>query len=149
MKPKRVRPWFRLIPNKLDFIGLFSIVLTLFWVLSVTALNGQQILPSWANSGDRMVVFTAKWCASCVTLVPSIQSVSSRLNIPVSLVDVDSTSAPGQASQYGLQVTRNSLPQVYLVQGDKHTLVLNGAQYNAGDAGKAGKDVESKVNSNR
>jgi thiol-disulfide isomerase/thioredoxin len=149
MKPPSARPWFRLTPKKLDFIGLFSLVLTVFWMLSVTALNGQHVLPSWANGGDRMVVFTARWCASCVTLVPSIQSVSNRLHIPVTLIDVDSTSAPGQASQFGLQVTRSSLPQAYLVQGGKHVLVLNGAQYNAGDSGKASQDVESKVNANR
>jgi thiol-disulfide isomerase/thioredoxin len=151
MKPPspRRRRWMKLTPKKLDFIGLFSLGLTLLWMFSVTALNSAHLLSSTASANDQMVVFTAKWCASCVTLVPSIQNVSGKLKIPVTLVDVDSTTASGTASKFGLSVPRTSLPQAYLIQGEKQTLVLNGQLYNAGDSGKVSSDLESKVNASK
>jgi thiol-disulfide isomerase/thioredoxin len=131
---------FKISPQKIDFVGLFALVLALFWFVSLTLLNGTHILPSQADE-DQVVVFTAQWCASCVTLVPSIQGVCSRLGIPFTKIDVDDTKATAQAREFGLTIPRADLPQAYYIQSGKQTLVLNGKQYTSNQ----GKQVDAEI----
>ncbi|MCE2930186.1 MAG: thioredoxin family protein [Vampirovibrionales bacterium] len=132
---------FKISPKKIDFVGLFSMVLALFWIVSVTLLNEKS-----QADGDQMVVFTAQWCASCSTLVPSIQGVSARLGIPFTKIDVDDTRATAQARQFGLTIPRADLPQAYYIQSGKQTLVLNGKQYTPNQAKQVDADVTTQVN---
>lgn len=134
--------------RKLDFIGLFSLVLTLFWMLSLAMLNGNPLLPSLANP-DHMVVFTAKWCASCNTLVPGVESVSRRLQIPFTVIDVDATTAPGAAQNFGLAIPRTNLPQAYYIRGEEQTLVLNGQLFRPNEQGRAKSELERNIRSLR
>jgi thiol-disulfide isomerase/thioredoxin len=120
-------------------------VLALFWIVSVTLLNEKHLLESQAD-GDQLVVFTAQWCASCVTLVPSIQGVSTRLGIPFTKIDVDDTKATAQARQFGLTIPRADLPQAYYIQSGKQTLVLNGKQYTPNQSKQADADVTIQLN---
>ncbi len=136
---------FKLSPKKVDFVGLFAMVLALFWIVSVTLLNEKHLLESQAD-GDQLVVFTAQWCASCVTLVPSIQGVSTRLGIPFTKIDVDDTKATAQARQFGLTIPRADLPQAYYIQSGKQTLVLNGKQYTPNQSKQADADVTIQLN---
>jgi thiol-disulfide isomerase/thioredoxin len=136
---------FKLSPKKVDFVGLFAMVLALFWIVSVTLLNEKHLLESQAD-GDQLVVFTAQWCASCVTLVPSIQGVATRLGIPFTKIDVDDTKATAQARQFGLTIPRADLPQAYYIQSGKQTLVLNGKQYTPNQSKQADADVTIQLN---
>jgi thiol-disulfide isomerase/thioredoxin len=136
---------FKLSPKKVDFVGLFAMVLALFWIVSVTLLNEKHLLESQAD-GDQLVVFTAQWCASCVTLVPSIQGVATRLGIPFTKIDVDDTKATAQARQFGLTIPRADLPQAYYIQSGKQTLVLNGKQYTPNQGKQADADVTIQLN---
>ena len=139
---------FKLSPRKVDFVGLFAMVLALFWIVSVTLFNEKHLLESQAD-GDQIVVFTAQWCASCVTLVPSIQGVSTRLGIPFTKIDVDDTKATAQARQFGLVIPRADLPQAYYIQSGKQTLVLNGKQYTPNQSKQVDADLTTKVNTLR
>jgi thiol-disulfide isomerase/thioredoxin len=136
---------FKLSPRKLDFVGLLGLVLAFVWLVSVTLFNERHLLLSQAE-GDHLVVFTAQWCASCTTLVPRVQGLAARLSIPFTAIDVDDTKATSQARQFGLSIPRTDLPQAYYIQSGKQTLVLEGKQYNAGQAAQLEADVQKKVN---
>jgi hypothetical protein len=125
--------------QRIDFLAMLSLVLGLIWLLCV------NIMPLNAATADHMVVFTARWCASCATLVPGVQEVTRKMGIPLTLVDVDSPNASTQAAQFGLAIPRENLPQGYYVRNEVPNLVLNGKLYHAGQAAKARQDVEGHL----
>jgi hypothetical protein len=75
-----------------------------------------------------------------------VQGLAARLSIPFTAIDVDDTKATSQARQFGLSIPRTDLPQAYYIQSGKQTLVLEGKQYNAGQAAQLEADVQKKVN---
>jgi thiol-disulfide isomerase/thioredoxin len=125
--------------KRLDLMFIWALTLGIVWLAFVS------IVPLKAANPDQMVVFTARWCASCATLVPGVQEVIKKLGIPFTLVDVDSPSAPTQASKFGLSIPRENLPQGYYIRGGAPSLVLNGKLYHAGQAAKARQDVEGSI----
>jgi thiol-disulfide isomerase/thioredoxin len=129
--------------KRLDLMFVLALVLGIIWFAFVS------VVPLKAANPDQMVVFTAKWCASCATLVPGVQEVTKKLAIPFTLIDVDSPSAPTQAGNFGLTIPRDNLPQGYYIRGGTPSLVLNGKLYHAGQAAKARQDVEGSLIQNR
>lgn len=141
----RLRSWLRFFPRKVDFVGLLALALTLGWLMSLNVLNDRHLLPLQAES-DHIVVFTARWCASCSTLVPSVENVAKRLAIPFIKIDVDDTKATAQARQFGLEIPRSDLPQAYYIQSSgKQTLVLNGKLYRPNQAQQVDTDLDTKI----
>ena len=97
-------------------------------------------------AAETMVVFTADWCASCSTLVPSVQGVARSLGLPVQLINVDAVEAPQQAKDVGLSIPTKELPQVYYVKpGASTLLLLDGSQYSETQATQAKNAVQSKL----
>jgi thiol-disulfide isomerase/thioredoxin len=125
--------------KRLDLMFVLVVILGIAWLAFI------KMVPLRAATPDQMVVFTARWCASCATLVPGVQEVTKKLSIPFTLIDVDSPSAPTQASKFGLDIPRENLPQGYYVRDGAPSLVLNGKLYHAGQAAKARQDVEGSL----
>jgi thiol-disulfide isomerase/thioredoxin len=125
--------------KRLDLMFVLVVILGIAWLAFI------KMVPLRAANPDQMVVFTARWCASCATLVPGVQEVTKKLSIPFTLIDVDSPSAPTQASKFGLDIPRENLPQGYYVRDGAPSLVLNGKLYHAGQAAKARQDVEGSL----
>ena len=102
------------------------------------------------NSGaDRLVVFTASWCASCRTLVPSLQEVATSLALPVEVVDVDSVTAEAAAKAIGVALPSKELPQGFYVQSNGSTLVFDGTGYTQNDGVKAKTTTRGKILQNQ
>jgi thiol-disulfide isomerase/thioredoxin len=101
------------------------------------------------NGPDRLVVFTASWCASCRTLVPSLQEVATSLALPVEIVDVDGASAEATAKAIGVALPSKELPQGFYVQGNGSTLVFDGTGYTQNDATKAKTTTRGKILQNQ
>ena len=102
------------------------------------------------NSGpDRLVVFTASWCASCRTLVPSLQEVATSLALPVEVIDVDSATAEAKAKAIGVVLPSKELPQGFYVQGNGSTLVFDGTGYTQNDGAKAKTTTRGKILQNQ
>ena len=85
-----------------------------------------------AKRGGGMIVFTAKWCASCRSIVPIVQQLGTQNNMPVTVIDVDAPNAPAQARDNGLSIPTNELPQVYQTSGGGTKLLFDGRQYKFG-----------------
>lgn len=103
------------------------------------------------NGPDRLVVFTASWCASCRTLVPSLQEVATSLALPVEVVDVDVDGAAAEATakDIGVALPSKELPQGFYVQGNGSTLVFDGTGYTQNDATKAKTTTRGKILQNQ
>ena len=101
------------------------------------------------NGPDRLVVFTASWCASCRTLVPSLQEVATSLALPVEVVDVDGAAAEATAKAIGVALPSKELPQGFYVQGNGSTLVFDGTGYTQNDATKAKTTTRCKILQNQ
>lgn len=101
------------------------------------------------NGPDRLVVFTASWCASCRTLVPSLQEVATSLALPVEVVDVDGAAAEATAKAIGVALPSKELPQGFYVQGNGSTLVFDGTGYTQNDATKAKTTTRGKILQNQ
>ena len=101
------------------------------------------------NGLDRLVVFTASWCASCRTLVPSLQEVATSLALPVEVVDVDGATAEATAKAIGVALPSKELPQGFYVQGNGSTLVFDGTGYTQNDATKAKTTTRGKILQNQ
>ena len=102
------------------------------------------------NSGpDRLVVFTASWCASCRTLVPSLKEVATSLALPMEVIDVDSATAEANAKIIGVALPSKELPQGFYVQGNGSTLVFDGTGYTQNDGTKAKTTTRGKILQNQ
>jgi thiol-disulfide isomerase/thioredoxin len=102
------------------------------------------------NSGpDRLVVFTASWCASCRTLVPSLKEVATSLALPIEIVDVDATTAEATAKAIGVALPSKELPQGFYVQSNGSTLIFDGTGYTLNDTAKAKATACGKILQNQ
>jgi thiol-disulfide isomerase/thioredoxin len=101
------------------------------------------------NGPDRLVVFTASWCASCRTLVPSLKDVATSLALPIEIVDVDSATAEATAKGIGVAMPSKELPQGFYVQANGSTLVFDGTGYTQNDTTKAKATTRGKILQNQ
>lgn len=79
-----------------------------------------------------IVVLTAKWCANCRRVLPTIQSAANGAGVTPRLIDVDDPNAPKQAKRYGIVIRGKTLPMVYVINQGQLTEVLNGSQVTYG-----------------
>jgi thiol-disulfide isomerase/thioredoxin len=104
--------------------------------LSLLALGGVLLLTlsfSQAQAdAQKMVIFTAKWCATCREVVPMAKQVASQYGLSVLEVNVDDQNAPAQVRPFGLNVPNVDPPQVYWVGNGQVNLVLDGRNYDYG-----------------
>jgi thiol-disulfide isomerase/thioredoxin len=129
-----------------------KLVAVLLVCLTVGALLLAKTTPvaQAKNSGpDRLVVFTASWCASCRTLVPSLKEVATSLALPVEVIDVDSATAEAAAKAIGVALPSKELPQSFYVQGNGSTLVFDGTGYTQNDGAKAKTTTRGKILQNQ
>ncbi|MBY0403122.1 MAG: thioredoxin family protein, partial [Cyanobacteria bacterium] len=78
---------------------------------------------------QKMIIFTAKWCATCREVVPMAKQVASQYGLSVLEVNVDDQNAPAQVRPFGLNVPNVDPPQVYWVGNGQVNLVLDGRNY--------------------
>lgn len=109
-------------------IGLRTLFSARLFVLALVSVT--LCVPALAE--DRLVVFTATWCASCRDLMPVIERLASQRQLSLLLIDVDEPRAPKTAQGLGLEIPHRELPQVYLLRDSKASLVLDGSTYQLG-----------------
>ncbi len=126
MQKKRMRQnWIQ--PRGLKGFGMGVLAVSLMALLWV-GLYGL----SEAASRTSIVVFSAKWCASCREVTPIVREIGQQNGIQVQEIDVDAQNAPAQARTYGLSIPSGNLPQVYLVQGGTSSVLFDGSNYRMG-----------------
>jgi thiol-disulfide isomerase/thioredoxin len=104
-------------------------------------------LASFAQAADaQLVMFTATWCASCRDVMPVVERLASGQGLPIVLIDVDEPNAPQQASSKGLAIPSKELPQVYLLQANRASLVFDGEGYVLGHRMAAQQSLTAKIN---
>jgi thiol-disulfide isomerase/thioredoxin len=79
-----------------------------------------------------MVIFTAGWSASCREVLPIVRDIANTNGLTLKEVNVDDQNAPSQVSKFGLKVPTSDPPQVFLVTGNKVTLLFDGSRYSYG-----------------
>jgi thiol-disulfide isomerase/thioredoxin len=103
--------------------------------------------PTLAHAAEaQLVMFTASWCASCRDVMPVVESLASSQGLPIVLIDVDEPKAPQQASAKGLAIPSKELPQVYLLQANRASLVFDGEGYVLGHRTAAQQSLSNKLN---
>ena len=107
----------------LSIVFFFLIGLSIAGPFSPIAESKQQ---------NKIVVFTATWCASCREVIPVLEGLGSQNRLSVLMVDVDDQNAPHIADDLNLTIPRKELPQAFLVQGEKATLLFDGSNYRIG-----------------
>ncbi len=110
--------------------GLLGIILA----VSMTSVMAQQRPPT-------LVVLTANWCGTCREVLPIVQRVAPSGGANVVILDVDSDTTAKEAAQYGISVEGSDVPQVYLSNKGKTTMLFNGKNYKFGQTAQ----VESKL----
>jgi len=130
-------------------IKLIAILLVCLTTGAVLLAKVTSTAEAKNNGPDRLVVFTASWCASCRTLVPSLQEVATSLALPVEVVDVDGAAAEATAKAIGVALPSKELPQGFYVQGNGSTLVFDGTGYTQNDATKAKTTTRGKILQNQ
>lgn len=105
------------------------------------------LAPTLAHASEaQLVMFTASWCASCRDLMPVVERLASAQGLPLLLIDVDEANAPKQASAKGIAIPSKELPQVYLLQANRASLVFDGEGYVLGHRTTAQQSLSNKLN---
>ncbi|MBY0449407.1 MAG: hypothetical protein K2X01_02115 [Cyanobacteria bacterium] len=76
---------------------------------SVHAANG--------NQPGQLVLFSADWSASSQVITPIVQAIATEKQLSLTVIDVDKSQAPKQASRFGLEIPRGDIPQIYWIRG--------------------------------
>jgi thiol-disulfide isomerase/thioredoxin len=92
-----------------------------------------------------LVVFTASWCASCRDVMPVLERLASVNNLPLVLIDVDEPTAPKQASQRGLAIPVKELPQVFVMQANRSSVLFDGEGYVLGHRTTAQQRINQRL----
>lgn len=124
-QPRMQKKWIS--PPGLKGFGLGALAVSLMAVVWVSLYGLTE-----AASRTSIVVFSAKWCASCREVTPIVQEIGQQNGIQVQEIDVDAQNAPAQARTYGLSIPSGNLPQVYLVQGGTSSVLFDGSNYRMG-----------------
>lgn len=96
-----------------------------------------------------VVVLTASWCGTCREIIPVVQRVANSASQPLQVVilDVDDNSSPNRARQYGITITGSDVPQVYLFNEGKTTLLFSGENYKFGKSQEAERQIRQQIES--
>jgi thiol-disulfide isomerase/thioredoxin len=125
---------------------LRTLVLAAF--LAAAVFSAPQFAEAKNGSGRTVVVLTASWCGSCREILPAVQSAAASVGgVRVVTLDVDSNSAPTEASNYGISVA-GDVPQVYLVNNGRTVLLFTGRGYHMGNSQQARQQIEQQLRNN-
>ena len=98
--------------------------------------------------GPTVVVLTASWCGTCREIIPAVKRVvDATPGIAMVTLDVDDSSAHGQANSYGINVTGSDVPQVYLYNSGNTVLLFSGKGYKFGQSKAAEEQIRQKLQS--
>ncbi|MDX2084379.1 MAG: thioredoxin family protein [Candidatus Melainabacteria bacterium] len=111
------------------WLGLLLVALT-----GLLSLGERVASHTAAADSDMVVIFTARWCASCREIVPIVTQVATEQGLTVKTIDVDQQDAPRTADIYGLTIPSVELPQIYQIQQRKKvSLLFDGRSYRLGN----------------
>jgi thiol-disulfide isomerase/thioredoxin len=119
-------------------------MLTALWLV-LLAFQPLGVLQANGAENERLVFFTASWCASCNVVAPDVRAVAGSLGMPMIEIDVESPTAQAAANQFGLTVPKRGLPQAFYMQQHQSNLVLDGTQFSVSDAAKVRPSLFSKL----
>jgi len=95
-------------------------------VLSATVV----VHTAMVGFSQEMVMFTANWCAGCREVQPVVQQLATQRGLKVTIIDVDKPDAPKLSQQFGLDIPKRELPQVYAqAKKGQSTLIYDGATH--------------------
>lgn len=121
-------------------LAVAGIVFTALWHPQAESRNN--------NPDPTVIVLTASWCGTCREITPLVRRIAaSEPGVDVVVLDVDSSSAPREASQYGISVA-GEVPQVYLYNNGKTTLLFSGKGYRIGQSKQAEQQIRQKLEEN-
>ncbi len=122
---------------------LLAVLMAGFWGVSQAA---KPVAPAQPT----VVVLSASWCGTCREISPMVRKVvssSPELGLKLVTLDVDGSSAPAQAEQYGISVSGSNVPQVYLFSNGKTVLLFNGKNYKFGQSKAAEAEIRQRLQS--
>lgn len=103
------------------------------FILLALAVSGLVFPKSLAQTKpNEVVVLTANWCANCRRVVPIVKEAATQRGVAAVVIDVDSPAAPRQAKPYGINISGETLPVVYVIRQGQPTRVLDGKAYTYG-----------------
>ena len=125
-------------------LTLLSLLLPLGWFFS----QAPVLAAEFPEGEPVLVVLTASWCAKCRDLseliTPMLEDFSQK-NISTVMLDVDNPSTTEVSARYGISLSGNDIPQIYLFSGGKTQLMMSAKDYTIGHIEEAQAALAAKL----